>query len=342
MKCPLCTKELQSRKVLSYHLTRKHSNLNMTELEKETLIINTIFTKEGIKEAEEDYIDEKYPISGLPIDIVKYLTLKGLKRTASEEKKTSRYKEKYTTAIINKYGVDNVSKLENIKQKKMETYISKFISKEDAISFKKSELLTGFKEYINDTQRVEDAMNKTRQVLLDKYGVDNIAKIPEVRQTNSIKSKEYMETLTKEQRRDITLNARKAVVSRGGGLSKPEKFVRTCLENNSYTFETNKFIEKYNFDIVFEDKIIIEVNGDMWHANPLYYSADDLIMNKRKASDIWLKDKIKKEVVEAIGYKVIYIWEHETKTTEDLLIKLIIKRINNAKIGNNTESTSTP
>ena len=80
----------------------------------------------------------------------------------------------------------------------------------------------------------------------------------------------------------------------------------------------------------------------MWHANPLYYSADDLIMNKRKASDIWLKDKIKKEVVEAIGYKVIYIWEHETKTTEDLLIKLIIKRINNAKIGNNTESTSTP
>lgn len=87
MKCPLCTKELQSRKVLSYHLTRNHSNLNMTELEKETLIINTIFTKEDIKEAEEDYIDEKYPISGLPIDIVKYLTLKGLKRTASEEKK---------------------------------------------------------------------------------------------------------------------------------------------------------------------------------------------------------------------------------------------------------------
>ena len=52
--------------------------------------------------------------------------------------------------------------------------------------------------------------------------------------------------------------------------------------------------------------------------------------------------KTKKEVVEAMGYKVIYIWEHETKTTEDLLIKLIIKRINNAKIGNNTESTSAP
>ena len=81
---------------------------------------------------------------------------------ASEEKKTSRYKEKYTTTIINKYGVDNVSKLENIKQKKMETYISKFISKEDAISFKKSELLSGFKEYINDTIVTLDAAEKKR------------------------------------------------------------------------------------------------------------------------------------------------------------------------------------
>lgn len=341
MKCPLCTKELQSRKVLSYHLTRNHSDLNMTDLEKETLIVTTLFSNESIKEVEEGYIAEKYPITGLPIDIVKYLTLKGLKRTASEEKKTNRYKEKYIATLLNKYGVDNVSKLEDIKQKKMETYISKFTSKEEAIKTKSSELLEGFKEYLKDEHRVEMAMDKTRQSLILKYGVDNVAKIPEVRQINSIKSKKYMQSFTKEQRRDITLNARKAVVSRGGGLSKPEKFVRACLENNNYKFETNKFIEKYNFDIVFEDKLIIEVNGDMWHANPLYYSADDLIMNKRKASDIWLKDKIKKETVEALGYKVIYVWEHETKTTEELLLKLIIKRIENAKTSNNTESTST-
>lgn len=342
MKCPLCTKEVQSRKVLSYHLTRNHSDLNMTDLEKETLIVTTIFSKESIKEVEEGYIAEKYPITGLPIDIVKYLTLKGLKRTASEEKKTKRYKEKYIATLLNKYGVDNVSKLEDIKKKKMETYISKFTSKEEANKTKSSELLEGFKEYLKDEQRVEAAMDKTRQALLLKYGVDNVAKIPEVRKINSMKSKEYMQSFTKEQRRDITLNARKAVVSRGGGLSKPEKFVRSCLENNNYKFETNKFIEKYNFDIVFEDKIIIEVNGDMWHANPLYYLADDLIMNKRKASDIWLKDKIKKEAVEALGYKVIYVWEHETKTTEELLPRLIIKRIENAKTSNNTKSTSTP
>lgn len=339
MKCPLCTKELSNRREFSYHITKNHSELNI--IEKETLIVNTVFSEENVKAVEEGYIAEKYPITDLPIDIAKYLTLKGLKRTASEEKKTSRYKEKYITTMLSKYGVDNVSKLESIKQKKMETYISNFTSKEEATKFKYSELLSGFKEYLKDAQRLEEVKEKTRQSLLVKYGVDNIAKIPEVRQINSIKSREYMASLSKEQRRDATLNARKAVVSRGGGLSKPEKYVRTCLENNGYIFKTNIFIEKYNFDIVFEDGIIVEVNGDMWHANPLYYSEDDLIMNKLKASDIWLKDKIKKEVVEALGYKVIYIWEHETKTTEDLLIKLITKRILDAKTSNNTESAST-
>ena len=149
-----------------------------------------------------------------------------------------------------------------------------------------------------------------------------------------------MQSLTQEQRQQLTLNARKAVISRGGGVSKPEKLVRKVLKEAEYAFTTNQFIAGFNFDIVLPNKIIIEVNGDMWHANPLYYSENDLIMNKLKASDLWEKDKRKKTAVENLGYSVIYIWENETKTTDELLLKLIQKRISNEKTSNNTESIS--
>ncbi len=53
----------------------------------------------------------------------------------------------------------------------------------------------------------------------------------------------------------------------------------------------------YNFDMVF-DKLIIEVQGDMWHANPLFYKENDLIMGKLLAKDIWAKDERKKKKAE--------------------------------------------
>lgn len=340
MKCTICNKDFISRRSFSQHLTRTHSDYFITDIYKELFIINTLFTKDQIDEVLLGYKNEEYPITSLPIDIVKYITLLGIKRTPSEEKKTLRYKEKYISTVQERYGVDNVSKLESIKEKKFKTFVSNFNSEAEAIEHKCNELNRGFLMYTADKTKIQEAVDKHKETIKAIYNVDNISKIPSVRNKNSVKSKEYMETLTFEQRQAITLNARKAVVARGGGVSKPEKFVRKVLKEAGYEFTTNQFVAGFNFDIVLPDKTIIEVNGDMWHANPLYYSADDLIMNKLKASDLWDKDLRKKTKVEELGYTVVYIWENETKTTEDLLLKLIHKRISNEKISNNTESGS--
>lgn len=54
----------------------------------------------------------------------------------------------------------------------------------------------------------------------------------------------------------------------------------------------------------------IEFNGDYFHANPKFYSANDKIKNKT-ASHVWNKDRKKMNYFKSIGIKIIVIWEHD-------------------------------
>ena len=65
----------------------------------------------------------------------------------------------------------------------------------------------------------------------------------------------------------------------------------------------------YDFKI---KNIILELNGDYYHANPKKYNADDDIIIhhvKYKVKDIWEYDLRKKIIAENNGFKVVYLWE---------------------------------
>ena len=65
-------------------------------------------------------------------------------------------------------------------------------------------------------------------------------------------------------------------------------------------------------DILVNNKVIIECQGDFWHVNPRIYKEDyyhpviDL-----SAMEIWEKDNNRKVIYEKKGYIVIYIWEKD-------------------------------
>jgi len=67
--------------------------------------------------------------------------------------------------------------------------------------------------------------------------------------------------------------------------------------------------------------IIIEVNGDYWHANPLLYDDDNTIkyfkMGEVFPSTIWEKDKLKENTAKENGFKFITIWENDIKNLND-------------------------
>jgi G:T-mismatch repair DNA endonuclease (very short patch repair protein) len=75
--------------------------------------------------------------------------------------------------------------------------------------------------------------------------------------------------------------------------------------------------KRYFYDLYIPSiNLIIEIQGDYWHANPNRYNAEDLVHYKFadiKAQDIWDRDKVKQDFAISKGYKLIVIWEYFIK-----------------------------
>jgi len=91
---------------------------------------------------------------------------------------------------------------------------------------------------------------------------------------------------------------------------------------------------RYDFTIP-SLNLIIEFNGDAWHANPAKYKSSDCphpIERDLTASQIWKRDQIKKQAAESRGFHVFYVWESEYKTNPDAVhikVKQIIDQCRN-------------
>lgn len=317
--CPICSHSCQNRKALSNHITRKHSNLGMSHLEKEKLIVYTIFSESVVEDTVRRYLLEEFPLSKAPIDIWLYVKLSGLKRSHSEEKKSKRYKERISNAIEERYGikVDNISQVPEIKDKIREAAKLNYPQQRDA-------MLNGFIEFHRDPDRVEKMLSKIEQTCLSRYGNKNFGQGEKARAKCNESRKKFIEGLSYEEKLIMTSTAREAVCHRGGYSSKPEKRVRACLESLGVQASYNVHMWNYNFDIVWSN-FIIEVQGDMWHANPLMYKADDIIMGKLLAKDLWDKDAKKKKIAISNGFVFVEIWENEIRSckTDEALTELL-------------------
>ena len=76
------------------------------------------------------------------------------------------------------------------------------------------------------------------------------------------------------------------------------------------------------YDIKFDvTNVILELNGDYWHANPEIYNANNHIVlqdtGKMLVKDIWDYDQYKKNLAKKNGYDVIYLWEKQMKQMSD-------------------------
>jgi very-short-patch-repair endonuclease len=102
----------------------------------------------------------------------------------------------------------------------------------------------------------------------------------------------------------------------GSRDTKIEKFIKMVLDkcNIHYIpqysiceFYVDVYIPKYN--------LIIEADGDYWHANPKKYKADDIIKYPGNrivtAHEIWDADIKRQSKIESFGYNVIRIFESD-------------------------------
>lgn len=319
MKCPICQFNCATRASFKHHIKGKHKEISKLELE--FLYVKHVLNVEvSFQDIINDYL------SGLCFEdlVVKYsiprnniqniLSLYNIElRTNSESKQTKQYQEKYTSTIKEKYGVENISIIPEIKEKKKQTslrnngYVNNFcnpIIKEKAFNNV-------------DFKKVAETSKKSN---LLKYGVENVAQIPEIVEKISKSHLKLQAKYSYEERLNNTQKAREACKY----ISSLELRIQGILDSLLIEYTRNKFLGSYNFDFIFKNKIILEIQGDYWHGNPNKYKKDDILFGGKTAKKIWDKDLRKKEFVEKRGFKIFYLWETDiNKMTNEEIINFL-------------------
>lgn len=127
----------------------------------------------------------------------------------------------------------------------------------------------------------------------------------------------------KERIKNICSNGAKACLKKGN-CSSIEQKVKELLIDKGINFSHQYYVtnnktedtrKNFVYDFLIVDKnIIIEVNGDYFHANPIFYKEEDTLPHPGgsiSAKDIWERDKRKIDFIENMGYKTVVLWEYE-------------------------------
>lgn len=171
-----------------------------------------------------------------------------------------------------------------------------------------------------------------------KYGVDNVFQLPEVidkiKVSNANGGHEKRKRTMREKYgyvssfQDPEIHA-KALENSAKRITKLNKKIYDVLDKNNIKYETEFYInengKKYFYDAKVKN-LIIEINGDYWHANPDKY--DERWINKQRnmsAKDIWEYDENKMNAAKNNGFDVYVIWENEINKNKDNIIYENIK-----------------
>ena len=186
-------------------------------------------------------------------------------------------------------------------------------------------------ENVSQAQEIKDKKAKT---FLKHYGVDNIWKTKEYAEFTSKRWKSYSD---EEKYAILTKNKKYNFNNNFGGISKLELKMFDILKDLNLDiisqFKFSDYYHKYDFKIK-HTKILIEIYGDYWHANPKIYNKNQKIKYPNNviklSNDIWENDIHHNTIAESKGYKVIILWESDIRNKTNLeLKKYIIDAINN-------------
>lgn len=298
-KCPYCNFESER---LGIHI-KSHGKVY-----KSPEVIKDLVYKNIPKEILDNFPEESKTFSlndfkekyGLPYEITYYIynTLGIVPRTLAEANKTERRLKKSEKTCLERYGDTNVlGKKSPIYKKRNETVKNKY--------------------GVNNVFQLKEVKEKIQndELWLKKYGMTR-------KELQSEKIKKCWELLSDD---DKDKWLKKSLWSKKVGcISNLEKNVVNKLIEMGFKVQTQyrikNFVKDTNsklfyYDIYLEDyNLLIEVNGNYWHANPNKYSSNDILKFGNKeisVKDIWLHDAEKIKNAKLKKYNIITLWEDE-------------------------------
>lgn len=293
--CKYCGKEFDSTNKLRGHYGRCKKGIEHKNmvLNYEFLYTNLVENKFSANHIAIHILKKEYG-AGAIIDQAKKLGIKTY--TVKESNNLDVTKTKRASTNVSRYGAENV--------------LGKNTSK-----YHKRNATVKAKYGVDNVFQLESIKEKAKETMLANYGVPHTVYLPNRYRNNGRKSKEHI----------IIENILE--VNNINYVSEP---VQNFKEYN------NILKRQYNPrpDIIIEEaKLIIEIYGDFWHANPKLYKDNDLIPlwgGLTSAKDIRDFDELRLTHFYNKGYNVITIWCSDiTKRIEEVKQKLsLLLKIN--------------
>lgn len=104
-----------------------------------------------------------------------------------------------------------------------------------------------------------------------------------------------------------------------------EREIEEHLKDSGIEYVQQFRVGRFTVDFLIPDKsLVIEANGDFWHANPDIYSNGHLYKMQEMAVE---KDKRKLARLNAEGYTVLVVWENDLSTRKDETLRAIVESI---------------
>lgn len=155
-------------------------------------------------------------------------------------------------------------------------------------------------------QELNNKKSLNRETFVRKYGEvegERIWKAYWIRRSHNTPVSEVSQRLFDEILSQIPSNQYSKVKYASFGGEQP------ILGRNGYMFP----------DFLYDNKKIIEFNGDYWHKNPKLYVEDDESRLK------WKQDSDRKSELERLGYEVLVVWEKDFHDNKQEVIHICLK-----------------
>lgn len=252
----------------------------------------------------------------------------------TQEKITTIRKAKTEITVMKRYGVTSTNSLPHVKSTKRAACLKKYgvdnVAKvkqfsEQATKTKKERYGSTALAFVNKTEQEKRQIMQKAWKGSEKWR-DNLTPEDKSRISSEL-SKRYKAWYSRlsEEEKLLLLQKRRTFIS------KLEDKVYEAIKSIDAPIKRQHWINRLSYDFKIGRNLILEINGDYWHANPLLYERGEIIpfpnMGLKKAEDIWEKDVKKRKNAESYGYEVFYLWELDLNEMSREDIHDFVKRI---------------
>ncbi len=110
-----------------------------------------------------------------------------------------------------------------------------------------------------------------------------------------------------------------------------QAFIKTIIDSSNsplfleYRVRDRTALSRKELDFYFKEyNFAIEFQGDYWHCNPAFYSANKKIRSGMIASDIWIRDKWKFDTCKDKDIYLMQIWESDWNSNKEQIKQQIL------------------